>query len=179
MSAPLADGHRLSLADLGQLVFDTIVAQFAAAGVELPDRKVMVPGAPEQVAWDCEALILTLSGVGPGTSPSRPAPVRSVGSQFGATVLKHAVWTVQLVRCDPKPNSRGGPPTVAALNSAAQALWVDAGLLAHALDQVGSDLTRKLPPGTQVEVNAVSPAGPEGGFVGIQGSVTMTVGNLV
>lgn len=175
----MADGHGLDLATLGGLVFESAVANFAAAGVTLPERQVMAPGAPEQVAWDCEQLVLTMSGIGPGAAPGQAGASggRDAGTRFGL-VLRHVVFTFQLVRCELKPTSRGGPPSAVVVNAAALALWRDAGLLTHALDQVGSDLLRQLPPGTQVVAGAVTPSGPEGGFVGLQGSVTLTAGNL-
>lgn len=176
----MPDGDGLDIVSLADIVFDTVVANFTAAGVALPDRRIMAPGAPEQVAWDCEALVCTMSGIGLGSAPGLNAAPRQSGAQLSAMGLRHVVFTFQLVRCEPKPLSSGTkPPLPTVISAAARALWRDAGLLSHALVRAGTDLSKGLPRGTQVEAGAVTPVGPEGGFVGLQTSITVTAGNLV
>ncbi len=179
----MPDGDGLDLVSLADIVFDAVVTNFAAAGVDLPARRIMAPGAPEQVAWDCEMLACTMSGIGIGSAPGVNAGPRQAGPQLSGMGLRHVVFTFQLVRCHPEPtfsNHRAPqPPPPEVMSAAARTLWRDAGLLSHALVRVGTDLTKGLPRGTQVEAGAVTPVGPEGGFVGLQTSITVTAGNLV
>ncbi len=175
----MPDGDRLDIETLADLVFDAVVSNFEAAGVELPERRIMAPGAPEQVAWDCSQLVCTMSGIGLGSAPGINAAPRQAGPQMSSMGLRHVVFTFQLVRCEPKPSGNGTkPPLPTVISTAARALWKDAALLSHALVRVGTDLTKGLPRGTQVEAGAVTPVGPEGGFVGLQTSITVTAGNL-
>lgn len=175
----MPDGDALDIVTLADLVFDAVVSAFEAAGVNLPERRVMAPGAPEQVAWDCSQLVCTMSGIGLGSAPGLNAAPRQAGAQFSAMGLRHVVFTFQLVRCEPKPSGNGTrPPPPTVMSAAARALWRDAGLLSHALVRAGTDLSKGLPRGTQVEAGAVTPVGPEGGYVGLQTSITVTAGNL-
>ncbi len=175
----MPDGGALDIVTLADLVFDAVVSAFGAAGVALPERKIMAPGAPEQVAWDCEQLVCTMSGIGLGSAPGLNAAPRQAGAQMSSMGLRHVVFTFQLVRCEPKPSNSGTrPPAPTVISAAARALWRDAGLLSHALVRAGTDLSKGLPRGTQVEAGVVTPVGPEGGFVGLQTSITVTAGNL-
>jgi hypothetical protein len=145
----------------------------------LRDRRIMAPGAPELVAYDCEALILTMSGIGRGQAPGA-ARVTTVGPGISAMGLRHIVFSIDLVRWEPMPSGGGTvPPTVETMNAAAAAFFRDAGLLSQALVAVGVDVARALPRGSLVEAGAVVPVGPEGGLVGLRGTVSVTAGTLV
>lgn len=175
----MATGQGPDVGALAELVFTAVVDNFTAAGVKLPDRRVMAPGAPEQISWDCEMLVQTMSGIGIGAAPGAGV-ARQAGPQLSSMALRHVVFTFQLLRCAPKPSAGGTkPPTAAVSSAAARESWRDAALLSHALVRVGTDLTKGLPRGTQVEAGAVTPVGPEGGFVGLQTSITLTAGWLV
>lgn len=178
MTSPaLTPGVGVDVASLATRVFDAVVEHFTEAGVHLPDRRFMAPGAPEQIAWDTEMLVMTLSGIGIGAAPGQAAPRQ--GHTFGATVLRHVVLTFQLVRCEPKPTNGGrAAPTVKALNAAAHDLFRDAGLMSHSLTRAATAISRELP-GAMVDAGAVAPVGPEGGYVGLQTSITLTAANLV
>ena len=178
MTTPaLAPGVRLDVSGLATRVFDAVVGHFTEAGVALPERRFMAPGAPEQIAWDCEMLVMTMSGIGIGATPGQAAPRQS--HNYGSTVLRHVVFTFQLVRCEPKPTNNGRvPPTVVALNQAAAGLFRDAGLMSHALTRAAAALGGERP-GATVEAGAVAPVGPEGCHVGLQTSITITAANLV
>lgn len=175
----MPDGDSIDIVSLADIVFDAVVDGFEASGVTLPARRVMAPGAPEQVAWDCEQLVCTMSGIGIGSAPGVNTGPRQVGPQMSAMALRHVVFTFQLVRCEPKPQGNGTkPPAPTVISAAARDLWRDAGLLSHALVRVGTTISKGLPRGTQVEAGAVTPVGPEGGYVGLQTSITVTAGNL-
>lgn len=177
----MADGQGLDIPGLATLVFGRVVDTFTAAGITLPERRIMAPGAAEAIAFDCPMLAMTMAGIGIGSAPGVGAGPRQAGAGLSAMGLRHVVFTVTLIRTEPKPSGAGTrPPAASVLSEAALSFWRDAGVMSHALVRVGTDLTKtkRLPIGTQVETGAVIPLGPEGGLVGLRATIAVTADRL-
>jgi hypothetical protein len=153
---------------------------YAAAGVTLPQRRLITPGLPRQAAWDCAALIVGLNAIRTGQHPAaRPGVVQQVsGAPYSAVGVRHAVFAVQVVRCIPTVDSRGAPSPAAITAAGVEAL-TDAGLLSQALVQAVSVLSTMVPAGAAVEAGGIETLGPEGGYAAVEGSITVTCGELI
>lgn len=175
-----ATGLGLAVANIAQQILDGVVDHFdAAAGVTLPGRRVIAPGNPRLVAWDnCEQVVVTMSGIGIGSAPGENAGVRSSGNPISAMGVRHAVYAIQITRCNPESKDGRRPPADDTLTEAGLGVMRDAGLLSQALVDVCSKVVDGLPKGSRVSPGAVEMLGPEGGFVAIEGSVAVTVGIL-
>lgn len=166
-------GQGILVDQLAQLLLDHTIAHFDAAGVELPDHRVVTAGAP---AWDCEQLTATLVGIGWGQAPDSATESARPGSPISVAALRHAVYAVSLVRCVPTPDP--DPPSMLELNTAGLRFMRDAGLLSQALVEVGSGLRNQLGPAGSVQAGMIEPIGPDGGFVGMDGQFVITSANL-
>lgn len=162
-------GQGILVDQMAQLLLDHVVAHFGAAGVELPEHRVVTAGAP---AWDCEQLTVTLVGVGWGQAPDSATPTARPGTPVSVYALRHAVYAVGLVRCVPMPDP--DPPSMAELNAAGLRFMRDAGLLSQALVEVGSGVRNQLGPAGSVQAGMIEPIGPDGGFVGMDGQFVIT-----
>lgn len=176
MAAP---GLALAIAPIAQTVLAAVVAHFdAATGVTLPARQVIAPGDPAGIAWDCDQLVVTMSGIGVGQAPGEGAQARQVGNQVSSMGLRHAVFAAEIVRCVPESQDGTTPPPAAELTTAGLALMRDAGLLSQALVDVCTAVSAVTPPGAKAVSGAVTVLGPEGGFAAVRGSITVTAGLL-
>jgi hypothetical protein len=166
-------GQGIEVDQLAQVLLAHTVVHFDAAGVELPEHRVVTAGAP---AWDCEQLTVTLVGVGWGQAPDSATESARPGSPVSVYAVRHALYAVSLVRCVPLPNP--DPPSMAELNAAGLRFMRDAGLLSQALVEVGSGLRNQLGPAGSVQAGMIEPIGPEGGFVGMDGQFIVTSATL-
>ncbi len=175
-----AAGLGLDVAGIADLLLTRTVAHFAEAGVELPERRLLAPGNPAEIAWDQPMLLVALASIGLGNSPGGAGSgVLRQGAGISAMGLRHAVYSVTLTRCDPAPGRDGRPPSVEVLRTAALGLMRDGGLLSQALVNVCADVATGLPQGSLVQAGEVQTSGPSGGHVGVIGTLTTTVGQLV
>jgi hypothetical protein len=176
MAAP---GLGLPVGDVAQLILDGVVSHFEAAAVDLPRRRIIAPGAPELIAFDCAMLAVTCSGVGQGYAPGQGVTQQRGGNPISAMGLRHAVFSVTLLRDEPKPRNGGQqPPPAEELTRAGLSLMRDMGLLSQALIEVCTRVAGGLPKGATVSAGAVNTIGPEGGFHGLQGTLAATAGLL-
>lgn len=160
----------LDIPGLAQLVLSKVVAQFAAASVALPDRRFVAGGAAGQIAHDEEQLVVTLGVIRGGAVGDGAA---KVGRQFAATGLRSVRLDIELVRCEPSDPDNDAPPADV-LHAAGLDRLRDAGIFAQAMVSVGTATSAVLPPGSQITLGDVVTIGPQGGLVGLQGSVTVT-----
>lgn len=185
MIRPPAFGKGLDVATTATDLLAHVVASFAAAAPgtvkELPTRRAVLAGDPRQVAWDCEQLTVCLEGIGVGQAvdASAAAPSPRMGSPISATALRHAVFAVSLVRCTPAPGNDGSPPSDTALNEAGLVYMRDCGMLSQALVTFVGILRDKLPDTGSVQVGAVTPYGPAGGYHSADVALAITVPELV
>lgn len=175
MTAP---GKGLDLVSVAQQMLDVVVAQFEAAGHPLPDRRYVAPGNPGEIAWDCEQFVIALDGIGWGQAVDESQPSPRAGTPVSVNGLRHAVFSLTLVRCTPQPPARANLPTVDAINTAGLVYLRDAGLLSQALLNIAVELGRALRHEGNVQAGAVETAGPQAGYHGLQGSLAITVGAL-
>lgn len=180
MSAP--SGRAINVAEVGELIFATVVAHFEADQHELrqplPERRYMAPGDTAAVAWDCEQFTVAIIGVGTGVAPESGAQSAKPGTGSGITGTRHAIYSVTLVRCTPVLDEDGTPPTMAALHEAGRHYLHDVGMVSQALVEAGSKL-RVVDRSAVITAGAVQPIGPSGGFVGLEGQLTVTTAHLV
>lgn len=156
---------------------DGVVAHFAASEVQLPDRRVIAPGQPRLVAWDCAAVLVTCGGIGWGQGPGTGSgTARPTGNPVAAGA-RHTVIAVQIVRWVPESDGTN-PPDADELTAAGLEVMRDAGLLSQALvDLCGpSGPFKKL--GTAI-AGAVEILGPSGFMAASEGNLTITAGNLL
>jgi hypothetical protein len=173
-----APGKGLDLVSVATQMLDVVVAQFEAAGHPLPDRRYVAPGDPGEVAWDCEQFVISLDGIGWGQAVDESQVSPRAGTPVSVMGLRHAVFSLSLVRCTPQPVARASLPTVEAVNEAGLIFLRDAGLLSQALLNISVELGRALRHEGNVQAGAVETAGPSGGYHGLQGSLAITVGAL-
>lgn len=173
-------GLGLDVAGIAEVMLEAIVAQFDAAGVALPDRQIIAPGAPGEIAWDCPMVAICLSSIGLGATPGGAGSGSPrQGMPASVSGLRHAVLAAQLTRCEPAPKSNGKPPEADVLRAAALAYMRDAGLLSQAMVNVATEVGGGLPLGSLVQVGEVQTIGPQGGHVGLISTFTVTAGSLI
>lgn len=174
-------GARINVAELAQKTLDGVVAHFAAADIELPDRRYVAPGNPQLVAWDCEQLVVALTGIGWGAAPDAATGSVKPGTQASALGIRHAVFSVQLVRCTPvsKDNRTPWPPPEE-IHASGLRFMQDAGRLSQALVTVVAELRQSIAQDRSglVEAGVLTSLGPEGGYHGLEATLAITSGLL-
>jgi len=170
-------GKRIYVAELAQKVLDGVVAHFDAADVALPDRRYIAPGNPQLIAWDCEQLVVSLTGIGWGSAPDAAVGSVKPGAQMSVQGVRHAVFSIQLVRCTPKSNDTRTPwPPAAEIQAAGVDFMRDSGLLSQALVTLLAELRQGLAQDRSgvVEAGALTSLGPEGGYHGMEATLAIT-----
>lgn len=183
-------GQGLNAKQLGVSLLDYIGQHFSAATdtAPLPTRQVIAAGDIRLTAWDCEQLVLTLTGVDidvPQDNPITPGMLK-------ATSMRHVALNVQLIRCAAMPTGSGNSlklPTPERITEVGTQSLRDAGLLSQAMFEW---VTRLMPDASgpmgmlaagpmgvlAAGVGSILPVGPQGGYVGVEGAVVVT-GELV
>lgn len=177
MSRPMS-GRAINTAEIGAAIFDGVIAHYAAASavVPLPDRRYIAPGDAAAVAWDCEQFTVSIIGVGLGLAPDVASGSAKPGTHASVTGMRHAVFSACLVRCTPTID-RDGPPEISALHPAGVAYLRDVGLISQALVEIGSRL-HQIDRSAIITAGNAQPIGPGGGFVGLEGQLTISTVNL-
>jgi hypothetical protein len=162
------------LADVCAHLLATTVTVYDQAAVVLPARRVIVPGAPEISAWDCESVLVGfMQGRAGGSDTTArpggvPAPVAG-----NIQVLR---WDLRLilVRCIPTVTKEGAPPPAEDVTGAGRMLLDDAELVAKALYRAAADpAVRELANGTTITHGGIRALGPSGGYAGVMGALTI------
>lgn len=177
MSAPFLG---LDVAGTGVRIRDWVVAKFEESGQPLPERRYCAPGDPRTIAWDCEQFVVALGGIGWGQALDESSSSARTGSPASAMGMRHAVYTLQVVRCTPQadPAKREKLPSVEALDEAGRVFMRDAGLLSQAMASFASDMYQHIGKDALVQFGVIEPVGPDGGFHAAEGTITITVGAL-
>ena len=170
----------LSVLELARVFLDGVEQHFQAQGQALPDRRFIAPGNPQLVAWDCEQLVVALTGIGIGPAPDAPVQSPRQGGPISAFNVRHAIFSIQLVRCTPTvgEGSNDAFPAAAAIDAAGEQSMRDAGLLSDAVVLMCSQLSGQLPPGSHVQAGLTSSLGPEGGYHANEATVAVTAMRL-
>jgi hypothetical protein len=179
----VSSGDALQVGTLAADLLATVERHWVgAAGAPLPERRYVAAGEPRSQAWDCEQLTVSLDGIGfgPAVDVSETSP--RAGSPASVMSVRHAVFSIALVRCIPGSDSRGRPPGAAELNAAGAQFMLDAGLLSQALVEYGTRTRKRVTdadPAALVQTGIIEPAGPSGKYVAVEGSVIITAAGLM
>jgi len=153
-------------------------AFYAANGVALPDRRVVAPGAPGTIAWDCEQVVVALSQLTTGSGSGQVNVLPQWGSPAGVGLIRYATWSVQVIRCTPQMDDDGNAPTAEALLAAGVSGLADAGLMSQcfvSMAATANAIPRDwMPIGGAINAGQVTSLGPEGPFHGYEAAVTLT-----
>lgn len=163
MTSP-SDGKGLRVDLLAEKILQQVVDHFQASGVQLPARRIIAPGDPTVVAWDCEQLTVSMVGIGWGISEESFVPNMQAAGNAVAMSSRHIVYAIELVRCSPGSDQRDGSVDMATLNAAGLSFMRDCGLLSQAMVTMVSRLKQELPRGTVARPGIVDPKGPSGGY---------------
>lgn len=153
------------LADLADSILAAVEARHADAGIGLPNRRYTHTG---EVAYDCEQLVVTLTGVFAGL-PASPHndpvnPVAPISASF----------EIHVVRCVPTLDQQGNPPSVDRLNASAQEIATDHYVLARGI--LTSARTGEYGDHCQaVTIDRVGPADPQGGYGGTIATISVGI----
>jgi hypothetical protein len=190
MSAPLypygygynAPSNGIDLITVPKALLAYVIAYFAQAGVELPDRQGMVAGPATSIPYDCEQLTVTLETVGWGRARDATQLSPGLGKESSINSMRHGEWVVTLVRCWPTGDDEGNLVDMDTIETFAEGVARDSGLLSQALINFAAfqqfNDQAPLPPGGSTQAGAVSFTGPSGGYIGINGSFIATVAEL-
>jgi hypothetical protein len=164
------------VADLARRFLDGVVQHFADAGVTLPDRRFLAAGNPQLIAWDCEQLFVALTGIGIGPAPDAPVQSPRTGGPVSVFNVRHAIFSIQLVRCTPTvgESSNDPYPPVTEIDAAGEQSIKDAGLLSDAVVRMCSKLRQELGRNHSVQAGLTSSLGPEGGYHANEATVAIT-----
>jgi hypothetical protein len=168
---------RLALQAVADGLMTEVVNHYTDSGVELPERRLLVPGAPGAVAWDCEQVTLAISAVQPSASGAQFNVMPKAGAQAGVMLTRQVTWAIQVVRCSPTSGEDGEPPGAAELGGAAMASLIDVAELSQCMIELASLTpgTRDwLEVGTTINAGTTTPLGPEGGFQAVEASVIIS-----
>lgn len=172
-------GDRIYVAELGLKVLKTVEEHFAAAEVSLPDRRYLAAGNPSLVAWDCEQLVVGLSGIGWGAAPDTAPISVKPSAHMSVAGVRHAVFSIQLVRCTPTVSDEEAEmntpyPAAEEIHAAGVAFMRDAGLISQALVEMVSRLQQGLDRSGIAQAGVVNTLGPEGGHHAVEATLAIT-----
>lgn len=170
----------LAVRPIAEGVLAAVVGHYATDGVALPSLQYIAAGDPRLAVWECEQLTVSCGGIGLGMSPSTGTAPHQTGPHAALTNLRYTLIVVQIVRCHPLPGESGDLPDAAELHAAGLVHLDDAGRLSQALHAfAGNPAAYGITYPATVEAGAVEPVGPGGGYVAVEGTVTITVGALL
>lgn len=174
-------GKGIAVASIAETLLAVMEEHFAAAAVALPERRYVVAGDPLSIAWDCEQLVVGMTGIGWGQAEDRSSLSGKVAAQTSVVAVRHVIFSIQLVRCTPSKGSgrTNALPEVADMHAAGLAYMRDAGLISQALVTACARLRAGLDLDGMALPGAVNPLGPDGGFHAVDASIAITSGNLV
>lgn len=169
----------LDLSSLPQAILVAVQDYFAANGVDLPGHQYVTAGDPNQVAWDCEQLVVCLADLGWGRATDATQLSPSFGKTASVNAMRHATYAVILTRCVPTIADGGDVPGVDELTRSGLATMTDAGLLSQCLVNFVAFHNAAMSIGANVQAGAVQMIGPSGGLVGCTGALISTAGELL
>lgn len=124
---------------LARDVLDAIVAGYATAGADIPDRRLVTPGLP---TFDCEGVYVQVERVSRhegNVVVETPQPMLAAAGH----ALSAALIAVTVVRCLPTPKPNGDPPDAADEEAAAELILTDAQRVLNVL--VAAERAKELP----------------------------------
>lgn len=172
--------------DVGELAIEILTGveeYFAAVGVDLPTRRFVSAGDTGTIAWDCEQLTVCMVGIGYGANEDQNSLSGKVRAQL-STRIRSVIFSVVLVRCiTSKPERNERWPSVIALHDDGVRFMKDVGHMSQAILQLATRRNGRINVMADgdgyAQAGAVTPLGPEGGYVGLDAAFQVTVGTLV
>lgn len=150
----------------------------------LPAVQIVTGGEVRLIAWDCEQLTVALTGIDVDVPATAVGPMQT--PHLAANSLRHAQFTVQLVRCAAVSQEDGTPPAAEEIHAKGLVFMRDTGLLSQALFQwcqsvtdVGNQGVLHFGGGLLAQGGAVVPVGPSGGYMAAEGTVLVSAALLV
>lgn len=149
----------------------------------LPDVRIVTGGEVRLIAWDCDQLTVALTGIDFDVPATETGPMQT--PHLAANTLRHAEFTVQLVRCAATMDDDG---TVDhdEIHTRGMIMMRDAGLISQALFQWCQQITTApnqgvlhMGGGLLARGGGVAPVGPQGGKMAVEGSVLVSAALLV
>lgn len=150
----------------------------------LPAIQIITGGEVRLIAWDCEQLTVALTAIDMDVPASAVGPMQT--PHLAANSLRHAQFTVQLVRCAAVSQEDGEPPDPEEIHAKGLVFMRDVGLLSQALFQWCQSVTTPgntgvlhFGGGILATGGVVVPVGPQGGYMAAEGGVTISAALLV
>jgi hypothetical protein len=168
---------KLSIAPIARGLLTEVINHYEDAGVDLPGRRCLVPGAPGAVAWDCEQVTLALAQLSVDTGGNQASLLPQTGSAAGVVLTRLATFAIQVVRCSPNSDEDATPPEPQVIEDAALLAYEDVGQLSQLLVEVAALTpgTRDwLPIGARINAGQVTSLGPEGGLQAVEAIITVS-----
>jgi hypothetical protein len=153
----------VSLPRLAQSILDAVVSVFEQAGVDLPERRYTVVGAP---AHDCEQVTVEFQQLYLGP------PGDQAQSPQHCDAPRTAYFQVEIARAVPVIESQRGSRTKAPAPDAIQEVAEQQMLDAYLLLEAGANAVDEFGLGTLADV---APGDPAGGFQGMTLNLTLAV----
>lgn len=153
------------------------------AALPLPERRYIASGHPDLVAWDCPQLVVSCRGVAPGLIEAA-TPYPAIPGTQGGLQLRHATFSIQLVRCVETMQEDGSAMPADYLDAAGRQGLLDCG----ALSQMTVDICAEprahgrdawMPVGGQLRAGTVNQIGPAGNLVGYEALFQVTTHKVV
>lgn len=165
------------------LLVETVRWFTDVAGLSVPDRQYIASGHPDLVAWDCDQLVVACRGVAPGLLEGLPPFPAQPGSQ-GGQQLRHATFSVQLVRCVSTMDDDGQAMPADDLDAAGRRGLRDCGALSQmAVDICAYPLLHGrdtwMPVAAQIRAGHVNQIGPSGNLHGYEALFQITAAEVV
>lgn len=152
--------------DLAVLLLGQLVAGYAAATVELPERQYVTPGIVP--AYDDPQLTVSVQALRVGVP----------GAAIGAAVIRncptllYVSFRVELIRCTPALKANAAAPSPAELLASAGEVLRDLFLVDSIVRGARETLAGKGEAadgiGVPVAMTGTSPVGPDGGLAGVR-----------
>lgn len=140
---------------LDDLLAEAVNAITATGASPAPERQLVSHGS---VTWDCDLVAVHLLHVRPKVLDTRTER---------CAVIHVATLAVTLLRCYPKVDDRGTPPTAEALTNAGQDLATDGQALWKGLTRAWAEGSWPVGiPCSRVTWGVLEPLAPSGGFAG-------------
>lgn len=175
-------GQGIAVRSLALDIIAAVESHWGGTAEPLPDRRYVAFGDPSSVPWDCEQLVISLAGVGFGPAQdAAPPSTPRAGTPASIMTVRHAVFSIALVRCIPGPTGRNAtPPSVLALQEAGERFMTDAGMLSQALVRWASRTYKALPNdgASSVQLGVIEPGEASGGHVALTGAAIVTCAAL-
>lgn len=155
--------------DIATGLLDAVVDLYAAEGIDLPERRVVVEGIP---AFDCVSVIVSLRRV------FRGLPNVSFGEQTLACAgIRTAEFHILILRCASAPDDDGNPPAVNVIQSFSEPIYTDAWVLTAGMQLAA--LNGSLGAACDdISIGELAVIGPEGAIGGVDLTVLWQLGGV-